>query len=114
MGEPSAFFSSRISLFISLAIYAYRKIKKTLSNISDPTAPLSDFGIEVHRAPSGLSVSVSGVVSVFELSCAEIGILTARARISVCGDGLLLSVFESRRVEVVGRVGEISFKYGKG
>lgn len=88
------------------------KTKKPLLN-TDPTAPLSDFGIELHRVPRGLAVSISGVISVFELSETNIGILTARARINIVGERLSLSVFESRRVELVGRVGDISFKYGK-
>ena len=89
------------------------KLKKPFSNIPDPTAPLSDFGIELHRAPRGLAVSVSGVVSVFELNESEIGLLTQRARINIRGERLSLSVFEARRVEIVGRVGDISFRYGK-
>lgn len=89
------------------------KIKNLFLDNTDPLSSLSDFSIDVKRVPRGLSVSVSGVISVFELTDTSVGILTKRARVNISGARLVLSVFEYRRAEICGRVENIEFKYGK-
>ena len=89
------------------------KIKNLFLDNTDPLSALSDFSIDVKRVPRGLSVSVSGVISVFELTDTSVGILTKRARVNISGERLILSVFEYRRAEISGRVENIGFKYGK-
>ena len=95
----------------------FRKMTKNKNKsamLLDPTAPISDFGIEVRRLVRGASVSVSGAISVFELSDGEVGILTKRARVNIVGKGLKLTVFEARRVVVDGVVEGVNLRYGKG
>jgi hypothetical protein len=90
------------------------KIKNPFSGIGYIESALSDFCIEIRRSKRGMTVQISGVISVFELTEETVGILTPRARVYISGKKLLLSVFECRRVEVCGKVEDVCFKYGKG
>lgn len=74
---------------------------------------LSEFNLEVTRAPGGVSVIVSGAVGISELTDSGISVVTHRARVNISGSSLRLSVFEGRIVEIVGRVEGIELKYGK-
>lgn len=72
-----------------------------------------DFLLKAERAGRGMRLSVGGIVAVAELSEEKIMLVTHSGRVEVAGDGLLLSVFEGRCVEICGRILEVRFAYGK-
>ncbi len=71
------------------------------------------FFLNGERSSSGMRISFGAVVSVAEFSSEEVLILTHSGRIRVLGSGLLLSVFEGRGIEIVGKVRGLEFLYGK-
>ena len=77
------------------------------------TAMRAPFHIEMMRSPRGMSLIISGIISVSELSDVCITLKSHGGRITVIGQRLLINVFESRAVEINGRVEGVSFSYGK-
>lgn len=74
---------------------------------------LSTFRMEANRSTKGLSILLSGIIGVSEFSDEMITLLSHGGRIIIQGKKLFISVYESGSVEIVGKVMEIVFKYGK-
>ena len=79
---------------------------------STPSA-LSRFNIEANRSVRGMSILIGGVVGIREYSDTSVLLLTHGGRIGISGKRILLTVYENNSVEIVGRVEEVSFTYGK-
>lgn len=73
----------------------------------------SDFSIEAHRTGRGISLTVSGIVGISELTDTEVVLKSHRAKLSVTGKKLSLTVFEGRVVEIDGVIQNLEFSYGK-
>ena len=87
---------------------------KTKSDvIKEMPRGLSSFHLEADRSRAGLSVVLSGIVGISDFSDSFIHLKGHGGRISVHGKKLFISVYENGSVEIVGRVEEIVFKYGK-
>ena len=71
------------------------------------------FFLNAERLGGGMRLSVGGVVSVSELTDERIVLVTHASGIEVTGRALLLSAFDQRCVEIVGRVLEVRLLYGK-
>ena len=71
------------------------------------------FTLEMRKGKRGGIISVGNVVSVAELSEDKIELLSRGGRMSVGGEGLTLSVFEERSVEIAGKIMSIEIQYGR-
>ena len=69
--------------------------------------------LEAERTKRGYSVIACPIVGVEDFSDTEIKLKGHGGRITVRGKRLMLSVLESGAVEILGKVEDISFGYGK-
>ena len=74
---------------------------------------LSAFHLEADRRCGGLALIVSGIIGISDFSDSFILLKGHGGRVCVQGEKLFINVYENETVEIVGRVEEISFKYGK-
>ncbi len=68
---------------------------------------------EIRKTARGAAMTVSGVISLTDVSDSRISLALHSGRISVVGSALLISVFESRTVEISGRIEGVELLYGK-
>ena len=69
--------------------------------------------LECRRVARGMSIDISGIVTVREYSSEKITLVTHKGTISIVGTGLCASSFLNQSVEIFGRVSGIEFGYGK-
>lgn len=79
----------------------------------NPSRPPS-FSLEASRVGRGVSLAISGVIGISDYSESEILLKSHGGKIRVFGQRLMLSIYEDKTAEIVGRIEEISFGYGKG
>ena len=79
----------------------------------DNTRGFSAFRLEANRGTMGMSILLSGIVGVSDFSDEKITLVSHGGRIIIQGKKLFISVYEANSVEIVGKVMEIIFKYGK-
>lgn len=72
------------------------------------------FNLEAGRVGRGISIALSGVIGISDYSEGEIILKTHGGKIKILGQGLMLSIYEDKTAEIVGRIEEICFGYGKG
>lgn len=87
------------------------KEKKTLRGV--PVAPTPSFHLEADRSTRGMSVILSGIIGISDFSDSNIALQSHGGRISINGKKLFICVYDGGSVEIVGKVEEIVFKYGK-
>ena len=80
---------------------------------ADNRRGLSSFHLEADRSGSGLTLILSGIIGISDFSDNFILLKGHGGRICVQGKKLFINVYENETVEIVGRVEEIIFKYGK-
>lgn len=85
----------------------------TEQNKNDELGRLSAFHLEADRSRSGLNIVLSGIVGISEFSDEMICLKGHGGRIYVKGKHLFINVYENANVEIVGRVEEVVFRYGK-
>lgn len=74
---------------------------------------LSAFHLEADRSTKGMSIVLSGIIGVSDFCDSSIHLRSHGGRILVNGKKLFINVYEGNSVEIVGKVEEIVFKYGK-
>ena len=79
---------------------------------------ISDIGIntvslEIRKSKIGAVLVVMNIVGIRELSRERIVLLSHSGNVVIVGDRLVLSVFEDKSVEIVGRIEGVELKYGK-
>ena len=90
------------------------KKNKTENNLIRPNIPdLFGFHIEADRTSKGMAIVVSGIIGISDFSDYSILLRSHGGRIAINGKGLFINVYENQSVEIVGKVEEIIFKYGK-
>ena len=67
------------------------------------------FHVEADRLPSGVSVSIMGVLSIVDFNESSAIMKMRRGKIRIIGSGLSVTVYENRTVEISGRVGAVEF-----
>lgn len=87
--------------------------EKNKTKTKDLGAGLSSFHLEAQRGLNGMRVNAGGIIGVCDFNSAMIQLQSHGGRIIIGGENLTLSVLEGRNVEIIGRVEEISFRYGK-
>lgn len=73
----------------------------------------SSFHLEAERCRSGMTVTIGGLIGISDFSEERIVLASHSGRIIVNGRRLRINVYEGGSAEVIGRIEEISFKYGK-
>ncbi|MBR2472694.1 MAG: YabP/YqfC family sporulation protein [Clostridia bacterium] len=74
---------------------------------------LSAFHIEADRTSRGMAIVLGGIIGISDFSDSSILLRSHGGRIAVNGRALFINVYENHTVEIVGKVEEIVFKYGK-
>ena len=89
--------------------------KEKSKNGTMPSVPsgFSSFHIEANRSTKGLSIVLSGIIGISDFSDTYICFKSHGGRIKVVGKSLFLNVYEGGSAEIVGRIEEIMFDYGK-
>nr|MBE6545501.1 hypothetical protein [Oscillospiraceae bacterium] len=85
---------------------------QTKKNVGAPSG-LTPFHLEANRSTRGLSLFLSGIIGISDFSDDYIRLMSHGGRILVNGKRLFINVYENNSVEIVGRVEEIVFSYGK-
>ena len=67
------------------------------------------FHVEADRLPSGISVSIMGVLSIVDFNEGSALMKMRRGKIKVTGRELSIAVYENRIVEISGKVGAVEF-----
>ena len=67
------------------------------------------FHVEADRLPSGVSVSIMGVLSIVDFNESSAIMKMRRGKIRITGSGLSVAVYENRTVEISGKVGAVEF-----
>lgn len=81
--------------------------------VPSPISALSAFHLEADRTGRGMAIVLGGILGISDFSDSSILLKSHGGRINVKGKGLFINVYENHSVEIVGRVEEIVFKYGK-
>lgn len=71
------------------------------------------FGLEASRTIGGISITLSGVIGISDYSESEITLKSHGGKIILRGRRLMLSIYEDKTAEILGRIEEICFNYGK-
>ena len=69
--------------------------------------------IEFRKTKMGAVAVVSGVLSVSELTDSSLLLATHSGRVRFVGEGISMSVFSGRTVEILGKITSVEFSYGK-
>ena len=80
-----------------------------LSEIKDALG----LALECRKTPWGIKLEISGIVTVREYSSERIALVTHAGAVTVTGERLSMSGFINQSVELVGKVKNIEFGYGK-
>ena len=67
------------------------------------------FHIEADRVGDGISVSVSGVISILDFSEEAAVLKLRRGRMKISGGGLAVAVYENKIVEISGKISGMEF-----
>lgn len=76
-------------------------------------AALFGFYVEAIRTGGGVSIRATGIIGVSELTKNEILLLSHKAKLRVFGEKLVLLTFDSKVVEIRGKIRSVEFIYGK-
>ena len=79
----------------------------------EKTTVNSKFRMEAFRSNKGMTLVLSGIIGVGEFGSEAVLLKSHGAKIAIAGKRLNMNVFENNDIEVVGKVEEIRFSYGK-
>lgn len=86
--------------------------KNELTNC-ETSSVASSFYMEAQRSGRGMSILLSGIIGISDFNESNILLQSHGGRISVNGKRLHIKVYDRGSVEIIGKVSEIGFKYGK-
>ncbi len=89
-----------------------QKADKNKFQLSKKILP-DNFHIELDKTSRGISFSCGGVKGVTELSDSEVKLRLSEFSLLVCGKKLSITVFEGNSIEIIGKISEVKFIYGK-
>ena len=87
--------------------------KKKKNAFKSITAVTSSFHVEIDRVGRGMALLINGVNGVAEFSAQCVKLLTCGIQVIIRGEGLCITVYENKSVEIVGTIGGIEYLYGK-
>ena len=71
------------------------------------------FHMEADRSARGMSLMLSGIIGITDISNESIVLNSHSCRVFVFGARLSVCIYENNAVEIRGRIEEIRFSYGK-
>lgn len=86
-----------------------RKNEKSAQNRVSPRTAVADFRIEIDPSGAGLSVLISGAGAIRDFSDSAALIRVKGRYVKIDGEALRITVYESKAVEIVGRVKGVEF-----
>ena len=89
------------------------KSKNERRKLINLTSFVSKFQLEARRSPHGMSVIVGGVVGIIDFSSENVLLKSHGGKIAVAGKHLSIALYEGGVVEILGKVEDIGFRYGK-
>ena len=89
------------------------KPKKEKKHLSISPSAISNFHLEARRTVHGMSLIIGGVIGISDFSAESVLLKSHSGRILVVGRYLYISIFEGGVVEIIGKVEDIRFSYGK-
>lgn len=87
---------------------------KSIKEKKEYFGSISDFHIEIDKGQYGFSLSCGGILGIKAFSDVEILLSLSSFSLKILGKGLCMTVFEENRVEIIGKIKEVSFVYGQG
>lgn len=90
----------------------YKTNRAKRERLSSPLIPMPLLA-EFRKMRASASITVSGIVSITELSDIEVSLATHAGRVTIRGESLSLVIFEAGVVTVNGKIVEVSFGYAK-
>lgn len=78
-----------------------------------PVTIATGFHMEVYKTALGFSLSVSGVEGIVAFSDTEIIVKLSAFSLRILGKGLYMSIFEEKRVEILGKITGVNILYGQ-
>ena len=86
-----------------------RKNNETVASSS----VISSFHLEAKRSVRGMSLLLAGIIGIRDFSEERIELMSHGGRVIIGGKRLYANVYENNNIEVLGKVEEIVFRYGK-
>ena len=74
---------------------------------------INSFLLEAKRNARGMSLLLAGIIGIRDFSEERIELLSHGCRVIIAGKRLYANVYENNNIEVLGKVEEIVFRYGK-
>ena len=90
-----------------------QKAKIAAMHISSPATLRTPFRCEYDGGRSGMSVLLYGIISIKDFSGEEVLMRTTGFNVRIKGNGLTLSVYENKSVEIFGRILNMELIYDK-
>lgn len=87
------------------------KNKKDNKSIKMQSMAFSSLRVDAFRTFKGMSVTVTGIIGISELSDAMVSLASHGGRIKIIGERLQTSLLENKTVELVGKIEEMIFIY---
>ncbi len=81
--------------------------------VKEPLAILAGFHLELFKTALGFTLSVSGVEGISAFSDTEIIVKLSAFSLRILGKGLYMSIFEDKRVEILGKFTGVNILYGQ-
>ena len=91
----------------------FAKMKKNADKNTKPTKKSPHLHMELESGVMGMSLFACGVREIQEYSEAMLSMKIMGGCMHIKGQGLCLSIFENKTVEVHGRILEVSFSYDR-
>ena len=87
---------------------------KALDFLKNHRPVLPSFRVELDGGRGAITLTVSGAVGVKEFSAERVVVACKSDNLDISGEGLKMTVFESKTVEISGKISDISFSRSKG
>lgn len=89
------------------------KSKKERRTNIKPLSLMSKFHIEARRSVHGMSLVIGGIIGISDFSSDMVILKGHSGKVTVVGNHLCISIYEGGTVEILGKVEDINFRYGK-
>lgn len=83
--------------------------KQVISNKKESLPAIVRFHIEIDKTPKGMSIVINGADCIIDYTEKGVEIKTGKSVVKIDGENLSLALYENKTVEIVGRIGAVSF-----
>ncbi|MBO5879990.1 MAG: YabP/YqfC family sporulation protein [Clostridia bacterium] len=89
------------------------KVKKSNPTLSPISSSFSKFRVEINKQGRIFSLICSGVSGISEFSEKNVTLKLPGFSLLIFGEGLFVTVFEQKSVEICGKISEVKISYAK-